>query len=866
MHSDKDQTTPDSGAFEPAPEAVETPAASPLPGEEVSGLSAPADAAPPLVPAPPPLPQAPAQPVLAAPELPAAGTAVDGAGASTVAARPTWLDPRTVGLAAVAGAIGVGAALAAAVLVVLLTLLFAFAGGGFSALDGIDLGDVDLSQAPVVSVVIWIATLGLFGQLTGGTSLSIFGVEATATVLVSFVPVLVLLAAAGAAAWWSYRQERARRTASRVGVWALGVAAGLGAALLTLLLSPLSRHDISADATMLGSVEITIWTMTAASFFGPLATVTLAAVTGRWLARGIPARHFGAALWQAPSRFRWGTRDLYDYLVVLTVVFTLASLVSMFVIGEGAAGAWPLTVAVAAVLAASIGHLGGYSLTAEVTGVDGFSQVLWLFSPDANGFVWVLPLLAVISALAASVLIARRRAIVPVPLGRAWLLPVLMLAASLSVGLLLGDVASHGEASAVGANMSYRAGLAPVWWTYPLAFVWGAIVEALTRFVAPVLLATWPVLGRVKLSGEPAAAAAPATPAFAAPPAPDAPADGSGSAPAQPSVSATASDGAASAAAPLSPAAKRRLLIGGIAVGALAVVGIAGAVVVTVLQGSVFSPKVAVQTYLDDIAAGRFASAFELSGGSATGDVALVESDDVELASAIEDVTLSDPQGSGETRTVEVSYTVGGERQTSTVVVRSAGKQFLFFDSWEIDQGIETDAYVGGYGLEELVIGGVSVPLVDESASLIAYPGVYDVAAPESTWLTLETDSLTVTSIGGSVTASVVATDALQEEVQSQVDAIIDECAATAEAAPDGCPFSLYSWGDTRNVVWTVAEYPVVELSGVDYFSTEEYGEVSVTYEYSWYDDEWNAGDDEVSIAVYGEIEISGDTVTVTLE
>lgn len=858
---------PGSAVTPPTPENPATPAPPVPPAPH---------AASPVPPAPPVPPAYGAQP---APAPYGAPPASAPAAAPTARPLPAWLDPHTLGKAAVAGPIAVGAALVAAVVILLLTwLLGTVTGAGSSSLPS----GADFGGNPIIAIIVWLATLGLGGRLSAGMAASGGVASGSMSVTAGFVPIVVTIVALGAAAWWSFRQERTQPSGSRSALWAAAGAAGIAAGVLALVLAVVGRTEVRAGAVSFGGT-LEVWTMSAMSFFGPLVFVGLATVFGRWLARGgVPSQGFFRALVTAPNRFRAGTRDLYDYLVVVAVVFVPASLVATFFMGDGAPAVWPAGVGALSVYAAALGHLGGVSAGGSLPGNSSGTEALTLFG-GVSPWAWVLFLLAILAAVVAAIVIASRRAARPVPIERAWVLPVLVLAGTLFMGAIFGTLLAVGSASAMGMNLGFTVAITPTWWTYALALLWGAAVEALARFVAPTMLASLPALSRLKTApgtiiGVPGAAPAVA---YAAPPVPGAPyaAPPVPGAPVAPPVS----DGAAPAAyaappapgtetaapapippKPLSPEAKRRWKIGGIVVGALAIVGIAGAVTVSILQSTVFSPKGMVESYVNDIADGRFATAFAAGPGADSGNTALVKSDDVKLASAITDITVGDAESAGGVTTLPVTFEVDGERQTSYIEVSSAGKEFLFFDKWKISKGLETQAFLSVYGADEITVGGTPVTLQTSGTDLIAYPGVFELTAGDSKWYTLDKDSLNVTATGGRVAAQVVATPALAKEVQSQVDAKIDECVKSTDQEPEGCPFSLYSWREARNIVWSVVDYPVVDLRDTTGFAYDEPGKVKATYEAESFDGEWEAEDDEVNVYAYGDVEISGDDVTIT--
>lgn len=722
--------------------------------------------------------------------------------------------------AAVAGALGIAGALVGALVVGLLTLLFVLVGGGIPEGSG---AGVPTDSVPFPAAVVWLSLLGLFGAISGSLEVNVSLLAGSAGATASFVPVIVLLVAVGAVVFWSHRAETRSGSGRRLGFWLLSLASGLVGAIIALVLAAIARAEVSASVVEgLGfSGAFSVSALTINSVVGPLVVVTFAAALGRWLARDPQHRGIWPSLWAAPRRFRGGTRDLFDYLVVLVVFFVPASLVVAIV--AGAAGVWPAGVGVLTSYTIALAHLGGY-LVSLGNSLSGSHDQLHSVFTATNGVVWLLLLWALLAAFGAALLIARRRASAPVPLARAWVLPSLAVGASILLGLLVGAAFASGGVSALGQTVGFSASVAPAWWSYLLAGVWAAVVEVLARFVAPGVIARVPALARLRGS----TAELPQT-------------------------------------APLAPATKRRIVVGSIVGGSVVLLVVVGAVVVAVLQSTVFSAASVVRGYVDDIAAGRFASAAQADAPVA-GGTELLASDNVELTTPIGDIRIGDPTGSGDVRTVPVSFTVDGAPDAGSVVLRSTGRQFVFFDSWEIETGLSTTALLSAEGLDEVTVGGIVVPLGEGFTDLVAYPGVYEVVAPESRWVTAEPVPLAVSAVlGGGASLDVQPSEALVTEVQSQVDALIDGWAATGEAHPAGSPFSLFAWGDVRKLSWTVDEYPTLEVWGLTQFRTAQPGQVTARYEQSGFFSGWTPDEQQVSVWAGGEVRIDGDTVTVTV-
>lgn len=792
--------------------------------------------------APPQLPITPAGEAAERIPAPERLSTPEHAATASAGSAPAWFSPQTAGQSALAGVVGVSGALAGAVVVAVLTLLFALVTG--SSADGPTppigaVPDVDVTGLPFVGAIIWIATLGLFGQVQVGMTGGAFGIGGSA--VVGAVPILALLGAVVGATWWAFRSERASRSASRVALGASAGISGLSAAAVILVLALIGRTSVTAGSGS-GTYEVT--SLTVPSLLGAAVTIALAATLGRWLARSLPGASFGRALWLAPTRFRWGTRDLYDHLVVLSALFVPVSLVLSFVIGQGAPVMWPFAIGQLAIASASIGHLGGYGFTASIPIHGDVSGAVSLFR-DVPPSGWLLVIVAVIAAVTASVLIAARRSSRPVAPQRAWVLPALTVAGALVFGMTLGSALLFGSAGAAGVAASFGGSVSPAWWTYLVAFVWGIVVEALARFVAPTLLTTWPALSRFAPAGSASPMSTQGSSGTAIDPQPTMP---SAAHPAEP--------------APLSPRAKRNVLIGGIVVGAIVLVGIVGAVVVNVLKSTVFSPAIVAQSYLDDIAAGRFESAFDATAGGAAGSTDLVSSNAVALTAGLEDVRLGAAQTTGGSTSIPVTYEIGGQRGAGTVTLSSAGTAWVFFDQWQIESGLETQAFVAGAPVS---IGGITVDPGDDALDLIAYPGVYPVEAETSRWESVDVAPLTVTELGGQLYAEVSPSDDLIAKVQDLLDARLDECAESTDLEPEGCPFAGFAWGETRSVEWTIDDYPVVDLYDTETFSATG-GAATATFERQDWNDEWAADEDTANIYILsGSISIDGDSVTIDI-
>lgn len=184
----------------------------------------------------------------------------------------------------------------------------------------------------------------------------------------------------------------------------------------------------------------------------------------------------------------------------------------------------------------------------------------------------------------------------------------------------------------------------------------------------------------------------------------------------------------------------------------------------------------------------------------------------------------------------------------------------LFFQKWEISDGLEAHLAVRG---GDAVIGGVAVAEAD-AEDLIAYPGVLNVELAESPWMTAKPQRLALTGLSEGTYLEVEPSDGLIAEVQEQANARLDECVASTDLRPEGCPFREYVYGDVRNVAWTITNYPTVDMFSMERFTLEG-GQATVTYEVENWDGEWVAEESESDIGYFsGEVAIDGDDVELT--
>ncbi|MER6591779.1 hypothetical protein ABT214_08005 [Micromonospora purpureochromogenes] len=159
--------------------------------------------------------------------------------------------------------------------------------------------------------------------------------------------------------------------------------------------------------------------------------------------------------------------------------------------------------------------------------------------------------------------------------------------------------------------------------------------------------------------------------------------------------------------------------------------------------------------------------------------------------------------------TVEGDYELDGEReQTGLTLIRDGanGKR----QPWSINGLPPMPPPSGEYGFEALLIAGTRAP-----AGYIefVFHGSYLVSLPDHP---IREVTASVRVRAGAREAGVIRTrmrEGARQAIETQVWAYLDKCAASAELAPQGCPFSAYSPTPAKDVAWRITGYPTLEIT-----------------------------------------------------
>ncbi|PSL39988.1 hypothetical protein CLV49_3643 [Labedella gwakjiensis] len=327
---------------------------------------------------------------------------------------------------------------------------------------------------------------------------------------------------------------------------------------------------------------------------------------------------------------------------------------------------------------------------------------------------------------------------------------------------------------------------------------------------------------------------------------------------------------------PSNPNKKKIILFSALA-GGLVLLLIIGAVVINVVNSSVYGPDATVRSYLTAISKGDASEANKIAAPGVSEEQAVLLTDDVlgEAGEFITNAKVTQSRVSGDQATVRVSYSLGGTTYDGYIELSKAGKQGVFFDSWKIDTPLVGDlaVYISNSNSEanEAAVNGVTVAFGDEY-SLPAYPALYTVGAPGSDFFTAEDVEYAVGTGTRAdyegVELELAPTEALTSAAQEAVNAYLDECATSTELDPEGCSLRLSWYTDFTSVdkvAYTIDDYPTVEVDEYGTYFTADGGSYTADVTGTTYDgtkDTLPFGLDG-DWGITGKLVIDGDTITI---
>ncbi|TFD23487.1 hypothetical protein [Cryobacterium lyxosi] len=747
------------------------------------------------------------------------------------------------------------------------------------ALTGLLSGWEMFSAGWLVSGPVQLVAMATFGQLGASAEVE-YMISFAGNVAVGVLPLLVLAALLAG----NYLSSRFVGRGVWQGSSALilsavsGLTLAIGVTVLAAVL-PVQFHDLQLDIPV-GSTSAA----SVGSFFGALILGFTVSYVARLQATDAWSRLLVRATWLPRGTARIAGLHLGAFIAVLAVVLAILTPLSA---ADEYVGMLPIFLLTLAINAVVIGMLGAFSvdlgdLDRVLANLGGASneqaqQNLTVFSDGITGYIWLIVLLALILAVVASLLLAvRRNRVRPAPLS--WLATIVTYMVFGLVLQLLGSALFTASMTAP-ENASTSGMFGPAAWTFLIFAIWGAAIEALTRFVAPVILAyaTPGVIGAlVKLSGQerllPLVPTAPLMPvgtvaaglavpaagtAYTVEPATGYPVTGypvTGY-PVTADITAAGQPGATPlpfASSTLTPATAKRVKIGAIVVGAAALLIIAASVAGGIVRSSVFGPQNVANAYLDALEKGNATTALKLLGSSADAGDGMLSNEIFGLATdRIEDAAISEVTITENVAQIEVHFKQGGVSDSSVLKLTRTSTDWLIADNWSIlnaEPGqidVYTPAKLDDVSLEA---NGMSVGTTkNDGLTLPAFPGTYEVTIPATDYFEESSVTYVVSGLLGGYGEfessddefTAAPTAKYEAAALAAVNTLITTCLAAGDAASDDCPYMGYISSYYSNVVYTLVTAPdlTVDLSYEDgglTVSTDTYGVVTMEYDVNY--------------------------------
>lgn len=784
-------------------------------------------------------------------------------------------------------------------------------------------------------MLIFMMAVGVGGTFTLDASAGGLSLGSVLDVSFTFPVTLSGLALCAGAAFGAYMF--ARKNAIRfkwLGV-ASAVATGLATGLVYVIISAI--FPLSMSASLLGSsMKASLSGATFRTFFMAFLLATLGALAGYALAQYAPdSSNVFLAAWTWMHRARGFARTLAEATLMYSAVFTALAVITLLASaisnGSDVLVLLPFAFPLLPIMLFAISSFGSIAFSTS----DQQASYVWAFGDTFAGKQW-LSVILVLIFLAATLYIALRAAARNMydrhyaDWKHSWKFPV----ATSVIWLIFTYLVAGFSLS---ASSSATVSLAPAAWCFLIAGAWAFAIEAVALTFGPSLVTSLASLWRIfaggtvqmtprnvidyvaaceqkttaqdaamvgdtatagdtAMTGDAAmtddaamavppadgvAAAETTTPPAASPAIPDSPAAPATSAA---PITQTTPIAPPNPTAPTPPVAQPRKPMSAkqkgilIAVGVVIVLAVAAGIAYKALNATVFNPQHIAESYLTAIDEGKYSEANRIADPQvSTKQQALL----VDKVGAAENATISNARivsiddATDGSKTVNVTYTIGGDTVNDTFTIARTGTQYLLFPQWSITTPMLKELSVSGSSIITSVnINGVDVTAdnatnADYEMMFKVYPGTYTITASESKYYASDTVTAN-TYDGGYAYLEAEETSALTEELQSAIDSKLQECVASTATEPDGCPFGMYAYNEERyrNVKWTLVQAPTIDYvyleSGM--FSTDYDGEVDVTYEYQGWDDEWEARDDSDTFSMSGSFVIDGDSLTVSID
>lgn len=305
-----------------------------------------------------------------------------------------------------------------------------------------------------------------------------------------------------------------------------------------------------------------------------------------------------------------------------------------------------------------------------------------------------------------------------------------------------------------------------------------------------------------------------------------------------------------------------------------------------ILNSTVFGAKAVAERYVAHIAAGEFSQANALVPPGEEHARLLSDEAAPDAAGRITDVSLQEHwSGVSDTKTVNVSYTLGSHRITQSLRMARSGSRALIFSDWKVSTPM-THLLTLNYSdnIQSPIVNGVQVSRSDarhsdeQLAWFAAYPGIYKVSFAQSRFYTVQPNHVEIAvGVPGTLPTRLMTrpTRALTEEIDARIVKYVNECArSSGERTVKDCPLTvrsskLPSTGQMRNGSWKIEAHPrSVALDAHNGRFRTVGGIATYTFEYRAKEsDPWKKRSVTVNMRDFsGKFSIKGDAIDIKFE
>lgn len=292
----------------------------------------------------------------------------------------------------------------------------------------------------------------------------------------------------------------------------------------------------------------------------------------------------------------------------------------------------------------------------------------------------------------------------------------------------------------------------------------------------------------------------------------------------------------AGAGAPPQGPAKKKSMVGWIAGGAVVLLVIVAGIVGVSIGNSMHAPDKQVTAFLDLLKEGKAKDALAAAGIKAEKSDILLTDDAYKAADdRVSSYSITSTEVSGDSATVTASISQGGEKFEQDFTLTKTGKDLVLFDVWKLDAPElgEVTFSMNGPTSAPVAVSGTKVPQdsLGDTVTLRALPGTYSVGlAGDQKNFEAKKISAAVLGFAGSSSDSessdseegaeltVGLSSDGKKAAEDAISKFLDECEASTELNPDGCPNFANDDGidKVEDIVWTFDPLPEFTLEEFD--------------------------------------------------